>query len=377
MTSVEAGYESVNGGSDSEFWGNDMRRRLATLVLLASTTPLAAQWLTLPTPGIPRTVDGEPDLSSPVPRDSDGHPDLTGLWAPREVSGDLHDPSQVHEWARTLMSERERRFLEDDPRFNCLPSGPGYISFIGSSTAVRRIVQHPTVIAVLYGDLAYRQIFLDGRELEPDPLPIWMGYSVGRWDGDTLVVESNGYNDKTWLHRRGLSHTENLRITERYRRLDFGHLEVDVTYEDPGTFESPLRANVEMEFRADDEMLESVCNEASEGLSHWSGGSTEAEENVVDVAPEILAKYVGTYKGYWLSNEIMVEVTLEDSALFMRRTPAYQGAAGRSQLVPQSENSFDSSYGLSFIFSREDDEGMATEVSEIHVSGAWAFTRVP
>ncbi len=98
---------------------------------------------------------------------------------------------------------------------------------------------------------------------------------------------------------------------------------------------------------------------------------------MVDVAPEILARYVGTYQGYWLSNEITVEVTLEGDALYMRRTPAYQGSAERSQLVPQSENSFDSSYGLSFIFSGEDDEGMATEVSEIHVSGAWDFTRVP
>ena len=164
-----------------------MKRRLATLVLLAATTPLAAQWLTLPTPGIPRTADGELDLSAPVPRTDDGHPDLTGLWRPRRVSGDLDDPTKVQQWARTLIAERERRFFQDSPRYQCLPSGPAYLAVGG----VRRIVQNPTVIAFLYSDMAYRQIFMDGRELEPDPLPTWMGYSAGRWDGDTLVVALN------------------------------------------------------------------------------------------------------------------------------------------------------------------------------------------
>ena len=229
-----------------------MKRRLATLVLLASTTPLAAQWLTLPTPGIPRMADGGPDLSAPTPRFAGGLPDLTGLWVPTEVSGDLLDPAKVQAWARALITERERRFFEDDPRFQCLPSGPGYLTAGG----LRRIVQNPTVIVILYADLAYRQIFMDGRELEPDPYPTWTGYSVGRWDGDTLVVESNGFNDKTWLHRGGLSHTENLRITERYRRLAFGHMQVEVTYEDPGVFDSPLHAVIEMEFMADDELLD-------------------------------------------------------------------------------------------------------------------------
>ena len=126
---------------------------------------------------------------------------------------------------------------------------------------MQRIVQTSTVTAILHHDLTYRQIFMDGRTLEPNPHPTWMGYSVGRWDGDTLVVESNGYNDRTWLHRRGLSHTEDLRITERYRRLDFGHMQLEVTYDDPGTFDSPLHASVSMEFVTDDELLETVCNE--------------------------------------------------------------------------------------------------------------------
>ncbi len=131
-----------------------MKRRLATIVLLASTTPLAAQWLTQPTPGIPRTAGGEPDLSAPAPRTDDGHPDLSGLWVPVGVSGVLRDTSKVHEWARTLIAERERRFFDDSPRYRCLPSGPAYVTAGGLSGGLRRIVQHPTVIAFLYSDLA-------------------------------------------------------------------------------------------------------------------------------------------------------------------------------------------------------------------------------
>jgi len=236
-------------------------------------------------------------------------------------------------------------------------------------------VQSPTVLAILNPDLTYRQIFTDGRALEPDPLPIWMGYSVGRWEGDTLVVESNGFNDKTWLHPEGLSHTESLRITERYRRLNFGHMQLDVTYEDPGTFDTPLHAVVAMEFAADDEMLEFVCNEASEGgTKHWVGDKTaDAEATVVEVPSDVLAKYVGTYQGIWLDNPTTVEVTLEDGALFLRRN-----GGEKSPLVAQSETTFvciSCTWGQPYVFTREGD-GMATEVAEIQVSGAWIFKRV-
>ena len=357
-----------------------MKRRPAILVLLAFTTPAVAQWLTLPTPGIPRTADGAPDLSAPAPRTPDGRPDLTGLWYAARVTGDLLDPARIHEWARTLMTEREAQFFTDDPRFRCLPSGPGFLTLTGTTQGMRRIVQHPNVIAILNNDLTFRQIFTDGRELEPDPLPTWTGYSVGRWDGDTLVVESNGYNDQTWLHARGLSHTERLRITERYRRPDFGHIRVDVTYEDPGSFDEPLTAVIEMRSLADDELLETVCNEASEGRSHWGGEISEAEEKVVDVAPEILARYVGTYEGYWRQAWARVEVTLEDGALFLLRTPPYGRNAiaesEKSRLIALSETAFECSCGLGFVFTAEDGE-MATEVAEVHVSGAWPFPRVP
>jgi hypothetical protein len=353
-----------------------MKRRLATLVLLMSATPVAAQWLTLPTPGIPRTADGKPDLAAPAPRTADGRPELTGLWRVSEVRGDLRDETKVQAWARTAMAEHERNFYKDGPHMQCLPQGPTYTTGAGGGGGnLRRIVQSPTVIAILNPDLTYRQIFTDGRALEPDPLPIWMGYAVGRWEGDTLVVESNGYNGKTWLHPEGLSHTERLRITERYRRLDFGHMQVDVTYEDPGTFDSALRVVVALEFAADDEMLELVCNEASEGgTKHWVGDKTaDARATAVDVAPEVLAKYVGTYQGIWLDNPTTVEVTLEDGALYLRRN-----GGEKSELLAQSETTFvcgTCQWGQPYVFTREGD-GMATEVREVQVSGAWIFKRV-
>ena len=355
-----------------------MTWRLAILGLALALTaaPSQAQWLDLLTPFIPRTADGEPDLSAPAPRTADGRPDLSGLWSVRNVTGSLLDESLVHEWARTVMAEHEAAFFMDEPRFQCLPMGPSGLS---QSMVARKIVQTPTLIAVLYPDLTYRQIFMDGRELESDPLPVWTGYSVGRWEGDTLVVESNGYNDRTWLHARGLPHTERLRVTERYRRVDFGRIQVDATFEDPDTFDGPLQLSLELRYRADDVMLESVCDESSEGRSHWSGDISQAEAQVVEVAPEVLARYVGVYEGIWLGNLIRAEVTLEDGNLYLLRTPPYRiNANAESEklpLVALSDTAFECICGLGFIFSG-DEGGMATEVAEVHVSGAWPFVRV-
>ncbi len=222
--------------------GGHMLQRLATLIiLLVATSPLSAQWLTLSTPGIPRTADGEPDLSAPAPRGADGHPDLSGLWVPwmhAEVCLILARPRS---WARQAMAEQASNFFGNEPRFHCLPSGPASYPAGLVASGMRRIVQHRTFMAILNSDMTYRQIFLDGRELEANPFPTWMGYSVAHWDGDNLVVESNGFNDKTWLNGKGLPHTDLLRITERYRRVDFGHIELEVTYEDPDTFTEPVQ----------------------------------------------------------------------------------------------------------------------------------------
>ena len=138
-------------------------------------------------------------------------PELSGLWHAREAQRrPARRRARSNRGRADLMAEREKNFYKDGPQCQCLPQGAGATSWAAAG-GMRRIVQSPSVIAILNGDLTYRQIFTDGRALESDPLPIWMGYSVGHWDHDTLVVESNGFNDKTWLHAEGLGHTEKLR----------------------------------------------------------------------------------------------------------------------------------------------------------------------
>ena len=196
-----------------------------------------------------------------------------------------------------------------------------------------------------------------------------MGYSVGRWDGDTLVVESNGYNNKTWLHRLGVGHTEQLRMTERYTRSDFGHVQIEVIYEDPGAFEKPLTASLEWRYAVDEVMLETVCVEAYGGQhGTWTSEVSEVEKTAVEIAPEALARLVGTYEGEYLGDRFSMEVTLEDGALFLRNGNAH------NRMEPQSETAFLVG-GLGYLFTL-DDSGNATTMSRVHVSGAWPFTRV-
>jgi len=358
-----------------------MRRPAAALLLILTSLPLHAQWFDWRSPLVPRTADGRPDMHAPAPETADGRPDLTGLWVPEDARGSLFDESKILGWALDLRAERERRFYTDDPRFHCLPSGPSSYPAGASVGGMRRIVQHPEFIAVLNPDMTYREIFMDGRELEDEPiLPTWLGYSVGRWEGDTLVVESNGYNDKTWLTREGLPHTEQLRITERYTRLDYGHMKLEITYDDPGTFTEPVHAIVDLVHRPDGAMLEVICNESETGRQHYSGNLEQAEQKVVEVPEELLQRYVGTYRGVWLGNTITAVVTLEDGELYLERTPRYSDTGGntnsdKSRLIPQSENAFDSSFGLGWVFNVNED-GEVESVSEVHVSGAWAFPRV-
>jgi hypothetical protein len=171
-----------------------------------------------------------------------------------------------------------------------------------------------------------------------------------------------------------LVHTEQLRITERYRRTDFGHMQVNVTYDDPGALNAPLNVVVNLEYAADDEMLELVCNEATEGgVKHWVGNKTEdGHTTAVEVAPAILEKYVGNYEGIWLSNPTRVEVSFENGALWLSRNGGV-----KNQLVPQSETTFvcpTCQWGQPYIFTREG-TAMASEVREVQVSGAWVFKR--
>jgi len=275
-------------------------------LILVFGTVLPAQWLKDKTRGIPRTPDGKPNLTAPAPRTPDGKPDLTGIWefpvdaaigniTMRNIGG--LKPEEIQPWARALVQQRgENLSSKDNPRFQCLPEGPGYVTDGG----MRRIVQTPAMILMLNEDLTFRQIFTDGRALESDPNPAWMGYSVGHWDGDTLVVESNGYNARTWI-LDGYPHTEHLRITERYRRTDLGHLEVSVAFADPSIYARPLTVAITGRFVADTELLESVCNETEDnGQQHWIGKLSDTKKTSVHLPAETLAKSVGVYKGQYI-----------------------------------------------------------------------------
>lgn len=358
-----------------------MHRLSISALLILLSSPLHAQWFDWRSPLVPRGDDGRPDMHAPVPKTADGRVDVSGLWVPVDARGSLFDQSKILGWALEAMAEAERQFYTNDPRFHCLPSGPSSYPAGASVGGMRRMVQHPEIIAVLNPDMTYRTIFMDGRELEDEPiLPTWLGYSVGRWEGDTLVVESNGYNEKTWLTREGLPHTEQLKITERYTRLDYGHMKLEITYDDPGTFTEPVYATVDLVHRPDSAMLEVICLESETSRKHYSGNLDQAEQKVVQVPEELMRKYVGTYRGVWLGNTITAVVTLEDGELYLERTPRYSDTGGntnsdKSKLVPQSENAFDSSFGLGWVFNMNAD-GEVVSVSEVHVSGAWEFPRI-
>ncbi|PYS39364.1 MAG: hypothetical protein DMG14_14365, partial [Acidobacteria bacterium] len=174
-----------------------MQRIAITAALLLLPVSLCAQWLDFPTPGIPRTADGKPNLTAPVPRTPEGKPDLSGIWQAGinpyrfDLIQDLKDEAIFRPAAQAVLMERIQDFHRDDPVTNCLPTGPSEML-----NAMYRIIQTPTLVALLYesGTGRYRQIYMDGRKLPKDPNPTWLGYSVAHWEGDTLVVESAGFN---------------------------------------------------------------------------------------------------------------------------------------------------------------------------------------
>jgi len=344
------------------------------IILTACVTPLAAQWAQYRTPGIPRTAAGKPNLTAPAPRTADGKPDLTGLWqmvtndgAVGNVAlrkpGDLK-PADIQPWVQGLVQQRAENFGIENPHYRCLPDGPNY----STTGGMKRILQTPAMIVILQEDLTFRPIHTDGRALETDANPSWMGYSIGHWDGDTLVVESNGFNDKTWL-LGGYPHSEALRMTERYRRIDFGHLEISVTFQDPKAYNKAWTIPLRAEFAPDTELIESICNEYPDNRQdHWVGRVSDAQKTAVKVAPEILAKYAGVYKGIYLQSPRTVEVTFTGGTLF-----ASVNEGPKAPIVPQSETNF-SGTGLTYKFLR-DGQGAATDLVEGHISGDYKFAR--
>jgi hypothetical protein len=294
--------------------------------------PLSAQWLDLRTPGIPRAANGKPDLTAPAPRAPDGKPDLSGLWLPEpnDYSGnlirDVKDEAIFRPDAEALYRKRIADFSRDAPHAHCLPEGPHQIFGTGGPDhSLYRIIQSPNVMAILFEGGGYRQIFLDGRELPKDPNPTWNGYSIGHWDRDTLVVETAGFNDKSWLDDAGHPHTEDLRITERFRRIDFGHMQFQITFDDPRVLTKPLNISLMVNYAADTDTLEYVCNEGERDGVHYVGTAKEA----IRLSMDILAKYSGAYENRG-GERLMVR--LVDGQLYLDAYP----------LIAQSQTRFES-----------------------------------
>ena len=269
---------------------------LVIFVCLLSAAPAAAQWLTHPTPGLPRTADGKPDLAAPMSRTADGKPDVSGLWRMNglgyafDILG--NQPVDLLPWARDVYASRVMSFGKDSPETNCLPAGPRAGLF---GMAPVKFVQAPGLLLILHEDAPTRQVFMDGRRLPEDPNPAWMGYSVGRWEGDTLVVESTGFNDRGWLDLSGHPYSEALRVTERFQRLDTGRMRVEITFADPTTYSRPWTIGVDMHLMADTELLENVCHENEKDRPRLVGRLDDYKARQVQVSPHVLATYAGTY----------------------------------------------------------------------------------
>ena len=280
-----------------------MRRHIAAAVIacFGATALLHAQWLNHPAPGIPRTKDGKPNLSARTPRTA-GKPDLSGVWSTdptpfaemdkmfpflAEVAVPGDDPRTFSKYfisvfadlepkdaplrpeAAKLLAGRAETFGKDIQTSRCLPAS---FPFGDLLPLPRRFIQSPGLLVILYeGYNPQRMIYTDGRKHMADPLPSWMGYSVGTWEGDTLVVDSRGFNDKAWLDAFGHPRTEAMHIVERFQRKDYGHMDVQVTFDDPGAYTRPFSIRYSQTLTPDTDVIEGVCAENERDRPHLVG----------------------------------------------------------------------------------------------------------
>ncbi|MBV9745929.1 MAG: hypothetical protein JO099_19370 [Acidobacteriia bacterium] len=262
----------------------------AALLLTTIPFPSSAQWLNYPTPGVPKNPGGTPNLAAPAPRTPDGKPDFSGLWANycqsqgktvlcapefavppvfgdigRGVKGGL--PYQP--WAADLVKTRRADNGKDDPTTHCLPGG---IAKLHTSALLRKIVQTPGLIIFLTErNASYRQIFTDGRPLPEDPNPAWNGYSTAHWEGDTLVVETAGFLDGQWLDRAGSPLTSAAHTTEKFRRPNYGTLEIELTVDDPKAYTKPWTLRLTQGLALDTDLLDYICLENERDAAHLVG----------------------------------------------------------------------------------------------------------
>jgi hypothetical protein len=250
--------------------------------------PLNAQWVNYPTAGVPRTQDGKPDLGAACPRTADGKPDFSGLWVMQtkregnpnfpgcepvsdefvNIAASLKEGLPYQTWAADLVKVRRSEQRVNDPISHCLPMGPVRLH---TWNGPRKVVQTPGLMMLIseYGT-SYRQIFTDGRPLPADPNPSWNGYSSGKWEGDTLVVQTNGLRDGLWLDATGNPITDEAKITERLRRPNFGTMEIEVTVDDPKAYTKPWTVKLTQNVKLDTDLLDFLCVENEKDASHLS-----------------------------------------------------------------------------------------------------------
>jgi hypothetical protein len=276
---------------------------IAALGALLTLTGVAeAQWLNYPDSRVPRSADGKPILTAPAPRAADGKPDLSGVWhvqaepleeKRRRLGPDVGristigmGPEMTSMYARDVLLDyapgdivmapeaeaifqRRTKGQEFSPLAYCLPGGVPRSTLLSEAF---KIVQTSGLTLVIHElDGFPRQIYTDGRALPKKiEFPSWLGYSIGRWEDDVFVVETAGFNDKTWLDGRGHPHTEDLHITERYRRRDVGHLDVQTTIDDRKYYNKAFSFNVTHLLEVDSDIVEYFCNESEKDLAHMT-----------------------------------------------------------------------------------------------------------
>lgn len=276
-----------------------MGRNIGILLTLTAASVCAhAQGLHSPTRGTGKTPDGKPAATARAPRRQDGHPDLSGVWQSESASSEElsrllpgganglgEDPPSKYflnilsdfrpedapllPAAAALFRERSGNFSEQAPLSHCQPAG---VPMAETAPAPYKIVQTPGLIVMLYErDTNFRQIYTDGRKLPEDPSPAWFGHSVARWDADTLVVDTAGFNDRGWLDARGHTHSDALRVTERFHRRDLGHMDVEVTLDDPKTYARPFTIRLNQLLLPETDLIEYFCSENERDLRHFAG----------------------------------------------------------------------------------------------------------
>ncbi len=270
----------------------------ATAVILAAVQPpLLAQWLNYPTPGVPRTADGKPNLSAPAPRNADGTPDFSGMWGwvnvgqpcgarctdtqiSREfinIAYTLKGGPPYQPWAAELVKKRKWDQAKDDPNVRCMPRDAPRI---WTDDYYKRLFHVPGRLIILTErNMQYRQIFVDGRPLPEDPNPSWNGYSTAKWEGDTLVVQTHGFKDDLWLDSDGNPLTSAAKMTEKIRRLNYGTLEVEITIDDPKAYTAPWTVKITQPLVLDSELLDYYCLENEKDFAHMVGrGAAQPNE---------------------------------------------------------------------------------------------------